>query len=75
MQVAQIPGVGADAHENFISSLGVSIIDGEKGQGVIMDLEVQWDGNPKIELDIRTRVGVGLPVQVICASVFMLLGS
>lgn len=26
---------------------------------------MQWDGNPNIELDIRTRVGVGLPVQVV----------
>ncbi|PKI47107.1 hypothetical protein CRG98_032520 [Punica granatum] len=43
---------------------GVSIVDSEKGAGVTMDLELQWDGNPKIELDIRTRVGVGLPVQV-----------
>ncbi|KAA8525498.1 hypothetical protein F0562_007353 [Nyssa sinensis] len=23
-----------------------------------------WDGNPKIALDIKTRVGVGLPIQV-----------
>lgn len=29
-----------------------------------MELEMQWDGNPNIVLDIRTRVGVGLPVQV-----------
>lgn len=29
-----------------------------------MELEMQWDGNPSIILDIKTRVGVGLPVQV-----------
>ena len=34
-------------------------------EGVTMDLEMQWDGNPNIVLDIKTRVGVVLPVQVI----------
>ncbi|XP_052209626.1 synaptotagmin-4-like isoform X2 [Diospyros lotus] len=29
-----------------------------------MELEVQWDGNPDIILDVRTRVGIGLPIQV-----------
>lgn len=29
-----------------------------------MELEIQWDGNPSIILDIKTRVGVVLPVQV-----------
>ncbi|KAK9100613.1 hypothetical protein Scep_024043 [Stephania cephalantha] len=29
-----------------------------------MELEMQWDGNPSIILDIKTRLGVGLPVQV-----------
>ncbi|KAL2346698.1 hypothetical protein Fmac_000698 [Flemingia macrophylla] len=29
-----------------------------------MDLEMQWDGNPNIVLDIKTKVGVSLPVQV-----------
>lgn len=29
-----------------------------------MELEVQWDGNPNIVLDIKTRVGLALPVQV-----------
>ncbi|KAI4380971.1 hypothetical protein MLD38_007096 [Melastoma candidum] len=44
---------------------GVEIIDSGKEIGeVVMELELQWDGNPNIELDIRTRVGVGLPVQV-----------
>ncbi|KAI4376175.1 hypothetical protein MLD38_013965 [Melastoma candidum] len=45
---------------------GVEILDTKKeaGDEVIMELELKWDGNPNIELDIRTRVGVGLPVQV-----------
>lgn len=29
-----------------------------------MELEMQWDGNPNIILDIKTYLGVGLPVQV-----------
>jgi hypothetical protein len=29
-----------------------------------MELEMQWDGNPNIALDIKTRVGLALPVQV-----------
>ncbi|KAH0679059.1 hypothetical protein KY284_020144 [Solanum tuberosum] len=29
-----------------------------------MELEMQWDGNPSIILDIKTYVGVALPVQV-----------
>ncbi|CAI9772919.1 unnamed protein product [Fraxinus pennsylvanica] len=42
---------------------GVSIIEGDPGE-IIMELELQWDGNPNIGLDVKTRVGVGLPVQV-----------
>ncbi|KAH6790791.1 Calcium-dependent lipid-binding family protein [Perilla frutescens var. frutescens] len=42
---------------------GVSIIDGGSDE-VIMELELQWDGNPKIALDIKTRVGIALPIQV-----------
>uniref|UniRef100_A0A5B6ZBU4 Putative synaptotagmin-5-like n=1 Tax=Davidia involucrata TaxID=16924 RepID=A0A5B6ZBU4_DAVIN len=42
---------------------GVSIIEGDAG-GVTMELEMQWDGNPNIVLDIKTKVGVGLPIQV-----------
>ena len=26
---------------------------------------MQWDGNPNIVLDIKTKLGVSLPVQVI----------
>ena len=29
-----------------------------------MELEMQWDGNPNIVLDVKTRLGVGLPIQV-----------
>ncbi|KAK1300105.1 Synaptotagmin-5 [Acorus calamus] len=42
---------------------GVSIIE-DGDSGITMELEVQWDGNPSIILDIRTLVGVGLPIQV-----------
>lgn len=42
---------------------GVSIIE-DGGGGVTMELELQWDGNPSIILDIKTRFGVALPVQV-----------
>ncbi|KOM32982.1 hypothetical protein LR48_Vigan01g253800 [Vigna angularis] len=42
---------------------GVSIIEDE-GDGVTMELEMQWDGNPSIVLDIKTLLGVALPVQV-----------
>ncbi|KAG2400298.1 Synaptotagmin-4 NTMC2T2.2 Synaptotagmin [Vigna angularis] len=44
---------------------GVTILEEDSGpDGVTMDLEMQWDGNPNIVLDIKTRVGVVLPVQV-----------
>ncbi|KAL2471893.1 Synaptotagmin-5 [Abeliophyllum distichum] len=42
---------------------GVSMLEGEPGE-IAMELELQWDGNPNIVLDIKTRVGVALPVQV-----------
>ncbi|GER42603.1 calcium-dependent lipid-binding family protein [Striga asiatica] len=41
---------------------GVSIIEGESDE-IIMELDLQWDGNPKIVLDIKTRLGVTLPIQ------------
>lgn len=48
---------------NRCYSLGVSII--ENGEdGITMELEMNWDGNPNMVLDIKTRFGVGLPVQV-----------
>ncbi|KAK6912591.1 C2 domain [Dillenia turbinata] len=44
---------------------GVAIIDDEdETKGIIMELDMQWDGNPNIVLDIKTRVGVALPIQV-----------
>lgn len=42
---------------------GVAIIEDES-EGVTMELEMNWDGNPSIILDIKTRLGVSLPVQV-----------
>ncbi|KAL8130007.1 hypothetical protein V2J09_019162 [Rumex salicifolius] len=42
---------------------GVWLVDGEPGE-IIMELEMQWDGNPSIILDIKTLIGVALPVQV-----------
>lgn len=54
--------------ERWTCCLGVAIVESESGnEGITMELEMQWDGNPNIVLDIRTRVGVGLPVQVISA--------
>ncbi|KAK7410252.1 hypothetical protein VNO78_00884 [Psophocarpus tetragonolobus] len=45
--------------------IGVSIVEESSGRdGITMDLEMQWDGNPNIVLDIKTRIGVVLPVQV-----------
>ncbi|CAN1812592.1 SYT4 [Linum perenne] len=44
---------------------GITIIEEESNSGgVTMELEMQWDGNPNIVLDINTRVGVALPIQV-----------
>ena len=43
--------------------VGVSIIEGGES-GITMELEMNWDGNPSIVLDIKTRLGVSLPVQV-----------
>ncbi|XP_073100167.1 synaptotagmin-5 isoform X2 [Elaeis guineensis] len=42
---------------------GVSIIEDDIS-GITMELELQWDGNPSIILDIRTKLGVALPIQV-----------
>ncbi|CAH1445191.1 unnamed protein product [Lactuca virosa] len=40
----------------------VSIVE-DGGEGITMELEMNWDGNPSIILDIKSRLGVGLPVQ------------
>jgi hypothetical protein len=46
--------------------VGISIIEEGSGpNGVTMEFDMQWDGNPNIVLDIKTKVGVVLPVQVI----------
>lgn len=42
---------------------GVSIIE-DTADGVTMELELSWDGNQNIVLDIKTLLGVALPVQV-----------
>ncbi|XP_019052441.1 PREDICTED: synaptotagmin-5-like isoform X2 [Nelumbo nucifera] len=41
----------------------ISIIE-DRSDGITMELELQWDGNPSIILDIKTLLGVALPVQV-----------
>ncbi|XP_050212319.1 synaptotagmin-5 isoform X2 [Mercurialis annua] len=43
---------------------GVSILEDDGSGGITMELEMNWDGNPSIILDIKTRLGVSLPVQV-----------
>lgn len=41
--------------------LGVLIIDGDgEGDGVIMELEMNWDGNLNIIFDIKIRFGLFL---------------
>ncbi|KAI3771742.1 hypothetical protein L6452_02909 [Arctium lappa] len=42
---------------------GVSVVEDES-DGITLELEMNWDGNPSIILDVKTRLGVGLPVQV-----------
>lgn len=42
---------------------GVSILESD-GSAITMELELQWDGNPNIVLDIQTTLGISLPVQV-----------
>ncbi|KAL5547749.1 hypothetical protein UlMin_002980, partial [Ulmus minor] len=42
---------------------GIKIVEND-GDGIVMDLEVKWDGTPSIILAIKTLVGVSLPVQV-----------
>ncbi|XP_062195150.1 synaptotagmin-5-like isoform X1 [Phragmites australis] len=42
---------------------GVSIVESDSS-AITMELELQWDGNPNIVLDIQTTLGISLPVQV-----------
>lgn len=52
----------------FDVSLGVSIVEDDEN-GMTMELDMNWDGNPNIVLGIKTLIGVSLPVQVrTCAS-------
>ncbi|TKW06921.1 hypothetical protein SEVIR_7G272700v4 [Setaria viridis] len=43
---------------------GISIIENNKESGIVMELEMNWDANPNIILDVKTRLGVALPIQV-----------
>ncbi|CAA7397816.1 unnamed protein product [Spirodela intermedia] len=43
---------------------GITIIENKGRDGITMELELQWDGNPSIILDIQTKLGVSLPIQV-----------
>ncbi|VFQ84776.1 unnamed protein product [Cuscuta campestris] len=42
---------------------GVTILESDPKE-IVMEMEMQWDGNPNIVLDIKTLVGVALPIQV-----------
>lgn len=42
---------------------GICVLDSEPGE-IILEIEMQWDGNPNILLDVKTHVGVALPIQV-----------
>ncbi|KAF6173826.1 hypothetical protein GIB67_003827 [Kingdonia uniflora] len=44
--------------------IGVSIIEDGGSGGITLELELQWDGNPNIVLDIKMMVGVVLPLKV-----------
>ncbi|KAG7024447.1 Synaptotagmin-4 [Cucurbita argyrosperma subsp. argyrosperma] len=44
---------------------GIAVLEDElEPNGITLELEMQWDGNPNIVLDIKTKLGVSLPVQV-----------
>lgn len=47
----------------------MSIVEADDS-GITMELEMQWDGNPNIVLDVQTYLGVALPIQ---ASLTLLL--
>lgn len=42
---------------------GISVIEDDPS-GITLELELNWDGNPNIVLDIQTMLGVSLPIQV-----------
>ncbi|XP_048495180.1 synaptotagmin-5 isoform X2 [Beta vulgaris subsp. vulgaris] len=41
---------------------GICVLDSAPGE-IILEIEMQWDGNPNILLDVKTHVGVALPIQ------------
>jgi len=43
---------------------GISIIENTQESGIVMELEMNWDANASIILDVKTRFGVALPIQV-----------
>ncbi|KAF3325882.1 synaptotagmin-5-like protein [Carex littledalei] len=42
---------------------GIEVLE-DGSSGITMELEMEWDGNPNIVLDIKTTFGVSLPIQV-----------
>ncbi|KAK3143558.1 hypothetical protein QOZ80_4AG0301800 [Eleusine coracana subsp. coracana] len=42
---------------------GISIVENNES-GIVMELEMNWDANASIILDVKTRLGVALPIQV-----------
>ncbi|XP_047342520.1 synaptotagmin-4-like [Impatiens glandulifera] len=42
---------------------GITILESD-AKGITIEVEMQWDGNPQIVLDIKTRLGVSLPIEV-----------
>lgn len=42
---------------------GVKMVESDDN-GIIMELELKWDGNPNIILNVKTLLGVALPIQV-----------
>jgi hypothetical protein len=58
---------------SYPSRAGISIIESNE-EGIVMELEMNWDANPSIILDVKTRLGVALPIQVIYfMSMFLVL--
>ncbi|XP_042009050.1 synaptotagmin-4-like [Salvia splendens] len=49
------------SHE-IVTPPRVAILESEPNE-IVIELDMQWDGNPDIVLDIKTRVGVALPIQ------------
>ncbi|KAG2569252.1 hypothetical protein PVAP13_7NG377300 [Panicum virgatum] len=42
---------------------GISIIENTQESGIVMELEMNWDANASIILDVKTLLGVALPIQ------------